>query len=232
MIWLFSNLLPPWLRFGKFSPTVRTLCFLLVLVCFLFTLLFHKEQASNLFLLFHLSATRYYSGTSRLLDFTDKTSQQNVFQRERIPEQPLRSVVGVPARWWWGPSGNAQSVPSLSCCHHLSQYFTVLWTRPALELPVSLRSFFGNISRRFIYNLRAGSVPFGGRCAHTEYSMIQAYQLTDFRKSRNACAVIVCPWICVHSLHVSEDPEWTRCAFTEVFKSLTFRFRALSWPKH
>lgn len=103
----------------------------------------------------------------------------------------LHSVVGVPAQWWSSPSGNAQSVLSHSCCHHLSQYFTVLWTRPALELPDSLWSFFGNISQHFIYNLRARPAPHCGRCAHTEYSMNQAYQLTDFKKSKNACVVAV-----------------------------------------
>lgn len=90
--------------------------------------------------------------------------------------------MGVLVWWWWGPSGNAQSVLSHSGCHHLSLYFTVLWTWAGLELSASLWSVFGNISQHFIYNLWARPVPHCGRCLHREYAMTHAYHLTDFKR--------------------------------------------------
>lgn len=74
------------------------------------------------------------------------------------------------------------SVLSHSGCHHLSLYFTVLWTWAGLELSVSPRSAFGNISQRFIYNLCARPVPHCGRwICYREYAMTHAYHLTDFK---------------------------------------------------
>lgn len=130
----------------------------------------------------------------------------------------FHSAVGVLAWWWWGPSGNAQSVLSHSCCHHLSQYFTVLWTQPALELSVSLWSVFGNISQHFIYYLRARPVPYCGRCVHSECATIQAYQLTDFKRSRK-CMWLLCPWVYL-------------CQRVHCVNLLTFHVRAFSRPKH
>lgn len=61
-------------------------------------------------------------------------------------------------------------------------------------------SVFGNISQRFIYNLRARPVPYCGRCVHCEYAMI--HQLTDFKK-RSVCVVAVSMDLCAQLTYVA-----------------------------
>lgn len=57
----------------------------------------------------------------------------------------------------------------------------------------------------FIYNLRARPVPYCSRCVHSEHAMIQPYQLTDLKESRNACVVALSMNLCAHSICV---PLW------------------------
>lgn len=64
-----------------------------------------------------------------------------------------------------------------------------LWNSPS-----PFGASFGNISQRFIYNLRARPVPHCGRCVHSEYAMIHPHQVMDFKK-RMHC-VVACPCVC------------------------------------
>lgn len=119
-------------------------------------------------------------------------------------------MVGVLCWCLRGSSGNTQTVLSHNCCHHLSLYFTVLWTQPALELSVSLWSFFGNNSQHFIYNLRARSIPYCGRCLHSEYTLFSVS--AHGRRERKVGMQ------CVDG-SVSGVPLRLQCKLTSVFKS-------------
>lgn len=129
----------------------------------------------------------------------EETSSRGSWMPEKLTRGSLKPPALLRYATWWGPSGNAQSVLSLSCCHHLTQYFTALWTQPTLELSVSPHGIFsGNISRLFIYSPRLRPLPCCGVCvcasvcANTVNAVIQTYQYSfQALQSNSACVVVM-----------------------------------------
>lgn len=150
--------------------------------------------------------------------FTDKNSEQNVFQRVWIPKKPpvlpaFHSVVGVLAWWCWSPSGNAQSVLSQSCCHHLSQYFTFYGHN---QLWCSLSPFGASLetSASILFTTSETCLfpTVGGWCI---VNMLRFRHISSQISRKEGMHVwFLCPWICVHSLLVSEGPLWLQCKST------------------
>lgn len=105
------------------------------------------------------------------------------------PPLPLWSTV----RWvsCWTPSGNVHITRSHRCWHHLSHYFTALWTQPALERRVHLEPLRKHQPTVYLQP-ESHWAPRWGRRAQ-DGVMIQAYQITDFffslQKEGDGCCV-------------------------------------------